>query len=147
MSLICKAYGVPPARVRWNREDGRPLMDGKINSTSSSSSSLAVDNSLNANNKRGTGQLELKEEKNMHNFNPNLNVEVDKAEMGRISVAQDGEELIFTKISRTDSAAYLCIASNGIPPSVSKRIILDVECKRARLVPNCERSEREKEST
>jgi hypothetical protein len=68
--------------------------------------------------------------------------------MGRISVAQDGEELIFTKISRTDSAAYLCIASNGIPPSVSKRIILDVECKRA--VPNCERSgssEREREST
>lgn len=25
--------------------------------------------------------------------------------------------------------AYLCIASNGVPPSVSKRIILDVECK------------------
>ncbi|MPC76060.1 hypothetical protein E2C01_070461 [Portunus trituberculatus] len=25
--------------------------------------------------------------------------------------------------------AYLCIASNGVPPSVSKRITLDVECK------------------
>ena len=44
-------------------------------------------------------------------------------------IAQDGEELIFPKISRTDSGAYLCIASNGVPPSVSKRIILDVECK------------------
>lgn len=44
-------------------------------------------------------------------------------------IAQDGEELIFPKISRTDSGAYLCIAKNGVPPSVSKRIILDVECK------------------
>lgn len=25
--------------------------------------------------------------------------------------------------------AYLCIATNGVPPSVSKRIIVDVECK------------------
>jgi hypothetical protein len=48
---------------------------------------------------------------------------------GRLVVAQDGEELIFSKISRTDSGAYLCIASNGVPPSVSKRITLDVECK------------------
>lgn len=45
-----------------------------------------------------------------------------------MTIAQDGEELIFSKISRTDSGAYLCIASNGVPPSVSKRIILDVEC-------------------
>lgn len=33
------------------------------------------------------------------------------------------------KISRTDMGAYLCIAMNGVPPSVSKRIIVDVECK------------------
>ena len=44
-------------------------------------------------------------------------------------IAQDGEELILPKVSRTDSAHYLCIASNGVPPSVSKRITLDVECK------------------
>lgn len=25
--------------------------------------------------------------------------------------------------------AYLCIATNKVPPSVSKRIIVDVECK------------------
>ena len=53
----------------------------------------------------------------------------NKPEANRVSIAQDGEELFFSKISRIDSAAYLCIASNGIPPSVSKRIILDVECK------------------
>ena len=33
------------------------------------------------------------------------------------------------RISRTEMGAYLCIAVNGVPPAVSKRIILTVECK------------------
>lgn len=41
----------------------------------------------------------------------------------------DGETLSLVKISRLEMGAYLCIASNGVPPSVSKRIIVDVECK------------------
>lgn len=41
----------------------------------------------------------------------------------------DGETLSLMKISRLEMGAYLCIASNGVPPSVSKRIIVDVECK------------------
>lgn len=41
----------------------------------------------------------------------------------------DGETLNLVKISRLEMGAYLCIASNGVPPSVSKRIIVDVECK------------------
>lgn len=40
-----------------------------------------------------------------------------------------GEQLNLTRISRTEMGAYLCIATNGIPPSVSKRITVDVECK------------------
>lgn len=40
----------------------------------------------------------------------------------------DGEVLPLTKVSRNEMGAYLCIATNGVPPSVSKRIILDVEC-------------------
>ncbi|CRK87168.1 CLUMA_CG000976, isoform A [Clunio marinus] len=39
----------------------------------------------------------------------------------------DGEVLHLTKLSRNEMGAYLCIATNGVPPSVSKRIILDVE--------------------
>ncbi|XP_065567123.1 lachesin-like isoform X2 [Artemia franciscana] len=38
-----------------------------------------------------------------------------------------GEELILPKVSRTDTGAYFCIASNGVPPIVSKRVLLDVE--------------------
>jgi hypothetical protein len=41
----------------------------------------------------------------------------------------DGDQLNMTRISRTEMGAYLCIATNGVPPSVSKRIIVDVECE------------------
>lgn len=38
----------------------------------------------------------------------------------------DGEFLNLTQVTREDMGAYLCIASNGVPPSVSKRILLQV---------------------
>lgn len=41
----------------------------------------------------------------------------------------DGEILSITKISRLHMAAYLCVASNGVPPSISKRVQLKVQCK------------------
>ena len=41
----------------------------------------------------------------------------------------DGEMLEITKISRLDMGAYLCIASNTVPPSVSKRIKVSVDCE------------------
>ncbi|XP_076354584.1 lachesin-like isoform X3 [Tachypleus tridentatus] len=37
-----------------------------------------------------------------------------------------GAQLNITKVSRLHMGAYLCIASNGVPPSVSHRIILQV---------------------
>ncbi|CRK87173.1 CLUMA_CG000981, isoform A [Clunio marinus] len=48
----------------------------------------------------------------------------------------DGEVLHLTKLSRNEMGAYLCIATNGVPPSVSKRIILDVEFSPMIWVPN-----------
>lgn len=42
--------------------------------------------------------------------------------------AVDGEVLSISKISRLHMAVYLCVASNGVPPSVSKRIHLRVQC-------------------
>ncbi|XP_073972764.1 lachesin-like isoform X1 [Rhodnius prolixus] len=49
---------------------------------------------------------------------------------------QEGEQLNLTRISRNEMGAYLCIASNSVPPSVSKRIILDVEFSPMIWVPN-----------
>ncbi|KAJ8680149.1 hypothetical protein QAD02_015936 [Eretmocerus hayati] len=37
-----------------------------------------------------------------------------------------GEVLSFPNVGRSEMGAYLCIASNGVPPSVSKRMMLQV---------------------
>ncbi|KAF2368761.1 Immunoglobulin V-set domain [Trinorchestia longiramus] len=42
----------------------------------------------------------------------------------------DSEVLHIPKVSRLHMGAYLCIASNDVPPSVSKRITLKVQCGR-----------------
>ncbi|XP_033150733.1 protein CEPU-1, partial [Drosophila busckii] len=39
----------------------------------------------------------------------------------------EGDTLEITRISRLDMGAYLCIASNGVPPTVSKRIKVSVD--------------------
>lgn len=41
----------------------------------------------------------------------------------------DGERLTLTQVQRSDMGGYLCIASNGIPPSVSKRYDVNVNCE------------------
>ncbi|XP_072944561.1 lachesin-like [Epargyreus clarus] len=46
------------------------------------------------------------------------------------------ETLTLSKISRSDMGAYLCIASNGVPPSVSKRIVIKVHFHPVIQVPN-----------
>lgn len=47
-----------------------------------------------------------------------------------VSVVEwEGETLEISRISRLDMGAYLCIASNGVPPSVSKRIKVSVDCE------------------
>ncbi|GAB6018924.1 hypothetical protein CHUAL_000574 [Chamberlinius hualienensis] len=50
--------------------------------------------------------------------------------------ALEGDILTLTKITRRHMGAYLCIASNGVPPSVSKRIHLQVNFEPAIKVPN-----------
>ncbi|XP_048517098.1 lachesin [Dendroctonus ponderosae] len=48
----------------------------------------------------------------------------------------EGETLQLWKISRTEMGAYMCIASNGVPPSVSKRIMVHVHFHPVIHVPN-----------
>ncbi|XP_023719044.1 lachesin isoform X1 [Cryptotermes secundus] len=47
-----------------------------------------------------------------------------------------GEILKLSKITRSEMGAYLCIASNGVPPSVSKRIMVNVHFHPVIQVPN-----------
>ncbi|XP_077284817.1 lachesin-like isoform X2 [Arctopsyche grandis] len=48
----------------------------------------------------------------------------------------DGEILTITKVSRLHMGAYLCIASNGVPPSISKRVMLMVQFPPMLSIPN-----------
>ena len=41
----------------------------------------------------------------------------------------EGNSLVLTKLTRADGGAYLCIAQNGVPSPVSKRIMIHVHCK------------------
>lgn len=41
----------------------------------------------------------------------------------------EGSLLDLSRISRLDMGVYLCIATNGVPPSVSKRINVSVDCE------------------
>lgn len=43
--------------------------------------------------------------------------------------AVDGERLSLTGVQRSEMGGFLCIASNGIPPSVSRRYDVQVNCK------------------
>lgn len=42
----------------------------------------------------------------------------------------EGPSITIQRVNRLQMGAYLCIASNGVPPSVSKRILLIVHCEK-----------------
>lgn len=46
----------------------------------------------------------------------------------------EGPELELQRLTRADMGAYLCIASNGIPSPVSKRIMVHVHCKQVKRI-------------
>jgi hypothetical protein len=53
-----------------------------------------------------------------------------RSSTGHVAVSSyQGEILKLSKITRSEMGAYLCIASNGVPPSVSKRIMVNVHCE------------------
>ncbi|XP_059221713.1 uncharacterized protein LOC106089126 [Stomoxys calcitrans] len=63
-------------------------------------------------------------DKDLHKFGePLQNVTVP---VGReaVPISFNGSFLTIAKVKRLNMGAYLCIASNGIPPSVSKRVML-----------------------
>ncbi|XP_076336551.1 lachesin-like isoform X2 [Tachypleus tridentatus] len=48
----------------------------------------------------------------------------------------EGMDLTITKVSRLHMGAYLCVASNGVQPSISKRILLQVHFPPMIWIPN-----------
>ncbi|VVD02061.1 unnamed protein product [Leptidea sinapis] len=62
-----------------------------------------------------------------------INTSTMKKQIGCVDVlvAREG-----TDVSRTQMGAYLCIASNDVPPSVSKRIMLSVNFAPSISIPS-----------
>ena len=46
-----------------------------------------------------------------------------------------GTELALPHVSRHDSGVYFCLATNGVPPTVSKKVRLYVDCKAIKITP------------
>ncbi|XP_054267287.1 lachesin-like [Macrosteles quadrilineatus] len=55
---------------------------------------------------------------------------------GDIVNVVDGELLQIGRVSRLHMGVYLCIASNGVPPSISKRVVLRVQFPPMLTIPN-----------
>ncbi len=44
-------------------------------------------------------------------------------------MVHNGAELELPQVSRFDSGVYYCMATNGVPPTVSKSVRLYVDCE------------------
>ncbi|XP_026492675.2 lachesin-like [Vanessa tameamea] len=68
------------------------------------------------------------------NGSPKPTIKWKRDDNSKISISKghsvsewEGEVLEMARISRLDMGAYLCIASNGVPPTVSKRVKVSVD--------------------
>ncbi|XP_014356151.1 lachesin [Papilio machaon] len=68
------------------------------------------------------------------NGSPKPTIKWKRDDSSKISISKghsvsewEGEVLEMARISRLDMGAYLCIASNGVPPTVSKRVKVSVD--------------------
>lgn len=107
--LICKAKGYPSPEIIWRRED-----QGKI----------VVRNS-------NTGSSKIESETTIifvQGYPLFLIIIVHNQYSNAVSKVE-GETLFLSKVTRSEMGVYLCIASNGVPPPVSKRIMLHVHCE------------------
>ena len=54
---------------------------------------------------------------------------INPSEDTRIRLAEDNEQLTITNVSRTDSGAYQCVASNNVGKATSDAATVTVRCE------------------
>ena len=113
VNLTCQAEGWPKPELRWRRADGEMIKY-----------------------QGGTGKCECE----IVRWFP------DSDQLGKYSNAHelfstvttvDGNSLLIPSATRVHIGRYYCIASNGIPPTVSKIISLKVQCKYKLSIIQC----------
>lgn len=120
MLLQCKARGYPEPYIMWRREDGLDInYNGIVGKTN--------------------GEILS----GVRNPQPLLRLRGQRTHCYcRLCVyfavnVVDGERLMIRKISRLHMGPYLCVASNGVPPTRNKRINVTVHCKHNVLSSIC----------
>lgn len=118
INMTCRADGFPTPKIIWRREDGESITVERKKKGKHFCKCHCAGDTYNTHPIYHFQRCEI----NFPLFS--CGVRIPAAAM-----VYDGEVLPLSKVSRNEMGAYLCIATNGVPPSVSKRIILDVECK------------------
>ncbi|XP_042878938.1 lachesin-like isoform X1 [Penaeus japonicus] len=114
VTLTCRAKGHPKPTIMWRREDNKNIvLDAE--KSGHTVGAMGVGGEAVAATGAGAG----------------VGGGVD--EQG--SRVVEGENLTLKKVSRLQMGSYLCIASNGIPPSISKRTHLRVQFPPMAWVP------------
>lgn len=112
--LVCRARGHPKPKITWRREDGREII---------------ARSGTHQKTKGTPGGLAFSTFKHIPPSNIHTIFSMIFCELRSIAIAVEGEMLTLSKVTRSEMGAYMCIASNGVPPSVSKRMKLQVHCK------------------
>lgn len=103
VTLKCAASGSPPPIIIWRREGNEPI---------------SSDGNLKQNKKISSIMVE-----------PLFSQCLSASFFVATASSHNTSTFSIPRVNRLDMGAYLCIASNGIPPSVSKRVMLIVHCK------------------
>ena len=116
--MNCKARGNPAPVISWKRQDEKPM---RLCNSGAQAGSVTAEPEC----KEGTAFV-------LNNINGFFLHLFAKSSV----LVHHGSELELPQVSRYDSGIYYCIASNGVPPTVSKRVRLYVDCEELKF-PHC----------
>ncbi|CAL4103782.1 unnamed protein product, partial [Meganyctiphanes norvegica] len=108
VTLTCRAKGHPEPTIVWRREDNAEIV---------------LENDNRVPSLRGIGGAGAGSSGS------------SKSQSQGSALQVEGDTLVLKKVNRLQMGSYLCIASNGIPPSISKRANLKVQFPPVAWVP------------
>ncbi|KAL9925915.1 dpr-interacting protein eta isoform 2-T3 [Glossina fuscipes fuscipes] len=123
--LTCVVQDLGSYKVAWLRVDTQTILTIQ-NHVITKNQRIGITNSEH---KTWTMRIKDIKESDKGWYMCQINTDPMKSQMGYLDVVVlyvEGTNLILPRVKRHHMGAYLCIASNGVPPSVSKRITLIV---------------------
>ncbi|XP_026824045.1 uncharacterized protein LOC105281462 isoform X2 [Ooceraea biroi] len=126
--FTCIVEGLGPYKVAWLRVDTQTILT-IANHVITKNHRIAVSHSGHR-----TWSLHIKDTRRNDSgwYMCQVNTDPMSSITGFLKVVVssiEGPELEITRVTRVHMGPYLCIASNGVPPTVSKRIVLIVHFK------------------